>query len=516
MTVDVSTLAGYVALVPEGVQVISQTAYVVMMEPVYVEVPETATDDLVASDTAPAVLVAGSEVADSSVVSDESAATLQMIVLLSDGSIITDALPEAGPVEITMVESTALGEVYLTGSLLDIEDVAIIEEDPRYILLTSTEIIEAIETGFEEVTLGRGVLVSQNFRVFSDDIQLARAIAPVLEETVELSPEWLASLGVIIRERVRHSELLTPGLILGVLRSEAVRMSEILSQAVPTVLADNVTIANAVDVLQALLVADRLGITSVVAGAGIHARTWRDTLRVSSTLLRFISGVAADDIELTDTLASQLHAIASLTESVEIEPVVSPTWLLRVDVDESVELTAEEVVSMLFQPELLEGIQIEAGYIAPNGSFTTWAMNARTAAVTEYRNYEFNSFAKLGDRYIAASADGLYELLGDDDDGDDIIARIVGGFMQFGGTKLSRLSAAYIAARGEGTFVLKIETADGEVYNYSVDTRDMRSTKFHMGKGQRARYFAFELISAGQDFDLDTLEFVPVVVQRRV
>jgi hypothetical protein len=44
----------------------------------------------------------------------------------------------------------------------------------------------------------------------------------------------------------------------------------------------------------------------------------------------------------------------------------------------------------------------------------------------------------------------------------------------------------------------------------------MRSTKFHMGKGQRSRYFAFELISAGQDFDLDTLEFVPLVVQRRV
>jgi hypothetical protein len=37
-----------------------------------------------------------------------------------------------------------------------------------------------------------------------------------------------------------------------------------------------------------------------------------------------------------------------------------------------------------------------------------------------------------------------------------------------------------------------------------------------MGKGQRARYFAFELISAGQDFDLDTIEFVPIVVQRRV
>jgi hypothetical protein len=49
-----------------------------------------------------------------------------------------------------------------------------------------------------------------------------------------------------------------------------------------------------------------------------------------------------------------------------------------------------------------------------------------------------------------------------------------------------------------------------------VSTRSMRSTKVHMGKGQRARYFSFELISTGGDFDLDTLEFVPIVVQRRV
>jgi hypothetical protein len=37
-----------------------------------------------------------------------------------------------------------------------------------------------------------------------------------------------------------------------------------------------------------------------------------------------------------------------------------------------------------------------------------------------------------------------------------------------------------------------------------------------MGKGLRSRYFAFELVSTGQDFDLDTLEFIPLVADRRV
>lgn len=239
-------------------------------------------------------------------------------------------------------------------------------------------------------------------------------------------------------------------------------------------------------------------------------------MRLSDSLAQFLGADVAVSMALAETLLATRTTTQIATETVEVEDNILPRLLIRLAAAENIEITAEEAIGMLFRPELLERFEVTAAHIAPSGSFTTWVMNARNAAVSEYTSYEFNSFARLGNRYVAASATGLYELLGDTDDGADIIGRIMGGFMQFGGTKLSRLSAAYIAARGEGDFVLRIETADGAVYNYQVGTRDMRSTKFHMGKGQRARYFAYELISAGQDFDLDTLEFVPVVVQRRV
>ena len=69
---------------------------------------------------------------------------------------------------------------------------------------------------------------------------------------------------------------------------------------------------------------------------------------------------------------------------------------------------------------------------------------------------------------------------------------------------------------GEDQAILKLETKDGATYTYQIDTRDGRSSKVHMGKGQRSRYFAWELTTVGQDFDLDTLEFGPVRVDRRV
>lgn len=88
--------------------------------------------------------------------------------------------------------------------------------------------------------------------------------------------------------------------------------------------------------------------------------------------------------------------------------------------------------------------------------------------------------------------------------------------MQFGSVQLSRLKAAYLGMRGAGEYVLRIETGDGSIYDYGVSARDMRTTKVHMGKGQQARYFAFELLGSGADFDLDSIEFVPLVKQRRV
>ena len=42
----------------------------------------------------------------------------------------------------------------------------------------------------------------------------------------------------------------------------------------------------------------------------------------------------------------------------------------------------------------------------------------------------------------------------------------------------------------------------------------MRSTKVHMGKGQRATHFLYDI--SGSSLDLDSIEMVPIVVQRRV
>ena len=342
------------------------------------------------------------------------------------------------------------------------------------------------------------------------------AWAKTLSNTIALTPTMSVALGAIMRERLRVANTLLANQKANLTLADALAASSTLMAGLPAALSDTVGVSAVQVAQQAASIIEELGIAPALSGAGVYHLTLAQALQLTDALLRFLTEDMIDGIALAEVLGVRLDAYATASDQLDLTDDIAPLFLLSATAADTIDIEAVSVEQMLFSPTLQDGIEISAGYLEPNGSFTTWVMNARNGAVTEYQNYAFNSFAKLGDTYIGAADTGVYELVGDTDDGDDIVARIKSGFMQFGGTHLSRLSAAYIAATGEGVMVLKIITKEGQQYTYQADTRNGRSTKVHMGKGQRSRYFAFELTSAGQDFDLDTLEFVPVVVGRRV
>jgi len=357
--------------------------------------------------------------------------------------------------------------------------------------------------------------VSQGFR-WSETHEDARGLSVIAVEPLRIGAALDSFFGVNTVETVGWGDLMLANEIGQVTLTDLMRVVDQLSAASQLTLVEGLRLFDNQAVQRAFTIIERLGLSDLIASSAIYNLTRTEGLRLLESLVPFFGINATEDVQLSDALLNQTRAIAALTESLQLSRSVTPVLLLNVVATESVRITPEMAITMLFQPTVTEGIELVAGFLQPNGTFTTWAMNVRTGAVTEYGNFVFNSFARIGNKYYGASDTGIYELLGDTDAGAAIIARIKSGFLQFGGTQLSRLKQAYIAARGEGGFVLKITTGDGLSYTYSIDTRNMRSTRVHMGKGQRARYFAFELISEGQDFDLDTLEFVPIVVERRV
>jgi hypothetical protein len=347
-------------------------------------------------------------------------------------------------------------------------------------------------------------------------LSVIRAQPVTATSGVGISPALSAFYGAVVTERIALALAQSGTFHYNLTATDIARVAATIHPGVPVLLAEGIGVELTQQAQQVVQVLETLGLQPVLAPMMIYGRTIAETLQVASVLGRFFGGELSETFGISPALTGVARKGGILTETIGVAEGVTPQLVLRVTVADTIDLDDTDAVQMIFQPVITEGVDISAGYVAPDGSFTTWAINTRSGAVTEYENYAFNSFARFGDKYVGASDSGLYELLGDDDAGADIVATIRSGFAQWAGTRLSSFKGAYLAIRGGGDFVLKVITGDGTTYNYAVNAQDMKTTKIRMGKGLRARYFAFELVSTGQDFDLDTLEFVPLVADRRV
>lgn len=360
-----------------------------------------------------------------------------------------------------------------------------------------------------------GPVVSDRFKSF-DLVKSVIAYLEAVSDEVDISEVLSATAGIAMLESIKVTQTHIPNHKFNFVMSEATTVAEKLVRGIPVALTQALTITPAEVAQTAIKVIESLRISDSVAPAILYHLALTDRIAVADALAKFLGADAIDTLTVAPALSGVAGKGGQIAELISITDTLTPLFVLRVVAEDTLSIDDADVVRMLFNGALSDAVQLTGLYLGPSGSVATWAMNTRTAAVTEYENYAFNSFARIGNKYLGASEDGLYELLGDDDDGTDIIATIRSGLAQWAGTHLGSFKAAYLAVRGEGQFVLRVVSGDGKTYNYTVVAESLKSTKINMGKGLRARYFAFELVSTGQDFDLDTLEFIPLTAQRRV
>lgn len=334
--------------------------------------------------------------------------------------------------------------------------------------------------------------------------------------SVSLSEALTTTRVVELTETFNSLDAHSPTTIYRPVQDEVLAVATDLIIGFPVTVLETLTIGDALSVIRSLRVLEQLGFNVSNLANTIRRLTFLDQIRILDTLSRFVAGDVAEAFAFTETPVPKFFLTRTASDAVAIAESLSRTLILRLTAQETVNLDDIDVLKYIFRPTLNDAIRVSAAYVSPGNTFTTWVINTENGFVTEYTNYNFNSFAEVGDTYWAASDTGLYNLVGDDDDGADIVAHLKSGLAQFGGSRFSSFAAAYLGLRGGGDWVLKLVTGDGKEYVYSVVAQDMQTTKVRLGKGLRARYFAFELLSTGQDFDLDTVEFIPLIAKRRV
>ncbi len=153
-----------------------------------------------------------------------------------------------------------------------------------------------------------------------------------------------------------------------------------------------------------------------------------------------------------------------------------------------------------------------------NETSRTWVLNLDTMATSQYDDYGFHEFVTVDGKSYGLAEDGIYELIGDDDAGQDIDALIDFGRSDFGSTQKKRVPAVYLGVGSGGKLLLQAD-ADEQVYTYEARSYsdEIKNHRVDIGKGLVGNYWNFTLKNQnGDSFDLETIAFDPNPLTRKI
>lgn len=407
----------------------------------------------------------------------------------------TGPFPDLFGYEVSVVEGIAgFDDPYFgNGARASSSDAVLIS--PNAFVGTHVESIDDI-TNSDQIIIGYGAAAFDGF-----DVSLQSNVSHGLRELLD---------------KLTYTETFSSSGIYQGTQSDVIYAAEQILFGIPVSVTQSLTTTDVVTIIQSIRVFERLGVNARGLANAINKLSLSERFQVFDNLYRFIFAIANETFGATDVPVFKFLFSRAVTETVNIDETFTSKFIIRLTANEKVNLDSINVLNYLFKPTLTDVIITSAAYVSPNDTITTWVVNTGNSAVTQYTNYNFNSFAESEKTYLGASETGLYELIGDDDDGTNIIAHLKSGLMQLNSSRFTSFKAAYLGLRGGGDWVLKLQSGDGKEYIYSIVAQDMQTTKVRFGKGLRSRYFAFELLSTGQDFDLDNIEFIPLLAKRHV
>ena len=145
--------------------------------------------------------------------------------------------------------------------------------------------------------------------------------------------------------------------------------------------------------------------------------------------------------------------------------------------------------------------------------FKTLVANLKTAAHSNYDNFDFNS---LSGEY-GAKSDGIYQLAGSTDNGVAIDTLLDIGNTDFQDSHLKRITDAYIGCKSDGNVKLTVATENNSnAYTINAANAIIKTVKVNLGKGAKGRYWRLKLENVnGSSFTMDSLEVLAEILNRR-
>lgn len=353
----------------------------------------------------------------------------------------------------------------------------------------------------------------------------------LLSDTLPLDVGLKADVPPEIRDGLRM--ILTPSIRTHFV--DAVRGSLDLADSIvfgwSVLFADTIDMAMDVSVsLAALTYAEDTLLAAGVVDTRMNAQVAViDALVMQELLAQGISLSLVDSLTVDDDIVPALQRVATMLDGLVMDGDAAAALRIIVLTEDGVDLGETWSTQMVMQEAMADGLQMFVAFRLGDVEYSCWALNtSRTAegpvpAVVEFQNFPFNSFCEFDGRFFGASEHGLFELVGDTDNGDEIAAYVRAALRNVGTSIKKRAPAFYLGYKSDNSLVLKVvHTESGEKVEdwYAVEPRTMTDTngnRVKIGRGLKSTYWGWELHNVdGADFALDVVEMFPLVTNRRV
>lgn len=256
--------------------------------------------------------------------------------------------------------------------------------------------------------------------------------------------------------------------------------------------------------------------TPITAMSMLHSDSSAFSTDLMPALRQAVS--LATSATVTPTLTPQQAIGVAFLDSASIAQQLTASKFGTILLNEAAALTAAFTVGQKTSMNLSDIITAAVIIKAGDDEMVGWIINPNLAASTMLDNYAFSGFGTHKGKRYGIRPDGLYVLEGDTDAGTNIDSFISLGNRNFNTAKMKRVPHAYIGASTDGRMVLKV-IVGGQEYLYAVrnHSTDMGEQRVDIGRGLRSNYWNFELMNReGADFEIDTIKFMPIVLERRI
>lgn len=149
----------------------------------------------------------------------------------------------------------------------------------------------------------------------------------------------------------------------------------------------------------------------------------------------------------------------------------------------------------------------------------TLNVNLSNMGISQYCNFDFNSFCRIGENYYGASEDGIFSLDGDTDNGENITAFAELPLSDFGISNMKRLRTVYVGgeANGELTLTVKDDENNSRSYALNLTSGNKQSgAKINIGRDGIGKYWSLRIDNTGGAyFAIDFIEVLAVILGRK-